>query len=669
MDHHALQNGHMLFEYRIEKLLGEGGFGLTYLAFDTHLDKNVAVKEYYPADFAFRKDGNTVVAKSQSTTTDYEWGLRAFLSEAKTLARYSDPHIIQIYRFFEANGTAYMVMEYCDGGNLKDRIDAQSVLKEESVRDMLIPIMNGLQLVHDNGVLHRDIKPENIMFRGDGAPVLIDFGAARQAIGAKSRSVTTIVSPGYAPIEQYSSKAVVGPSSDIYSLAAVGYFCLTGNKPEDATDRIVVDSQGKLGAKVGASQFLKSLDEAMSVHAEQRPQTLIDWYEQWEQDDAGTAPSNRGTESKLIRNAATVKVDKITDAGDASGNTSNKKGTQGRSALPLIAVLILFVFAGGGYFAYDYLESDPSNLDEQLVSGPGNPRLDSGESTETEQNQELQGETQEQASDLDTSARQESEAAHQQLVRNVQQELSRLGYSVGVPDGIAGSQTAGAIESFQSGMGLSVSGNVSEALLAELRATDQRPAVKTADLDDDFSGYISITNDTGYDIYYLYVSHDDADNWGEDVLGEDTLSDGDNFRVDLHDHPSSLFDVRAKDEDDDTYTFYRIDVATQDLTITLDDLDDESDSGDSFSGYIEVTNNTGYDIYYLYVSHEDSENWEEDVLGDDVLSNGESVRTTLNDYPSSIFDIRAEDEDEDTYTIYGINVASEDLTLTLDNLD
>jgi serine/threonine protein kinase len=120
MELHALQPGYHLAEYRIEKLLGEGGFGLTYLAFDTHLDKKVAIKEYMPGDFCVRQNSTTIVAKSESAKTDYEWGLNAFITEAKTLAKFDDPNIVRIYRFFEANGTAYMVMEYCEGGCLSN---------------------------------------------------------------------------------------------------------------------------------------------------------------------------------------------------------------------------------------------------------------------------------------------------------------------------------------------------------------------------------------------------------------------------------------------------------------------------------------------------------------------------------------------------------------------
>jgi serine/threonine protein kinase len=155
---------------------------------------------------------------------------------------------------------------------------------EEDVRPRMPPLMNGLQLVHDDEVYHRDIKPDNIMFRANGTPVLIDFGAARQIVGMKSRSITTIVTPGYAPIEQYSKKGKIGPWTDIYSLAAVAYACLTGEAPEDATDRVVDDEMKLLANSPSASALLQAIDKALAVKSSNRPQDLSDWYAMWGED-------------------------------------------------------------------------------------------------------------------------------------------------------------------------------------------------------------------------------------------------------------------------------------------------------------------------------------------------------------------------------------------------
>ncbi|NQZ10906.1 MAG: protein kinase [Algicola sp.] len=295
MDLHALQPGYMLGEYRIEKLIGEGGFGLTYLAHDTHLDKKVAIKEYMPGDFAWRENNTTILPKSTGSQQVYDWGLAGFMNEAKMLAKFDDSTIVRIHRCFKDNGTAYLVMEYCEGGCLSARytaVEAQKaeqtvvLMREDKVRHIIGSLIKGLQQVHDGGVLHRDIKPNNIMFRKDNTPVLIDFGAARLALGAKSRSVTTIVTPGFAPLEQYSNnKNNLGPWTDIYSMAAVAYICLTGKRPCDATDRIIDDPQEVLGSRPDASAFLKSIDWALAVDRKKRPQNLAQWYAAWAQPD------------------------------------------------------------------------------------------------------------------------------------------------------------------------------------------------------------------------------------------------------------------------------------------------------------------------------------------------------------------------------------------------
>ncbi len=203
---------------------------------------------------------------------------------------------------------------------------------------------------------------------------------------------------------------------------------------------------------------------------------------------------------------------------------------------------------------------------------------------------------------------------------------------------------------------------------------------KTTSLNN-FSGYVEVTNSTGYVIYDLYVSHTD-EGWGEDVLRSgQSLSNGESIRVDLDDYPSGIFDIRAEDEDGDSYTFWDVDVEFEDVDITLDDLDEDEDSSyeelsatvrgtkkGSFDGYVTVTNETGYSIYYLYVSHTD-DGWGEDILGSDVLSDGQAIRIDVENFPSSIFNIQAKDEDDDTYSFYGIDIQYENLTIEIDDLD
>ena len=198
-----------------------------------------------------------------------------------------------------------------------------------------------------------------------------------------------------------------------------------------------------------------------------------------------------------------------------------------------------------------------------------------------------------------------------------------------------------------------------------------------------FDGYVDVTNDTGYTIYYLYVSNEHSDEWEEDVLGTDVLSSGETVRVRINDAASEYFDIKAEDSDGETYTRWRVNVATQDVTFTLADLDTGSSSSSgvsgvrstsstytpSFDGYVEVTNATGYDIYYLYVSNNESSSWEEDVLGADILYDGQTVRVNVNDAASQYFDIKAEDEDGDTYTLWNVDISRRDVTFTLADLD
>ena len=277
---HALPPGYRIEEYELVRILGSGGFGITYLGYDHHLDKAVAIKEYLPNDLAVRADNNSVLPKSIQDKADYEWGLERFLNEAQILARFDHRHIIKIHRFFRAHGTGYSVMEYAEGETLSAVLQRKGTLTEAELKQLLFPILDGLEAVHEADFLHRDIKPGNIVIREDGSPVLIDFGSARQAVAGKSRSVTAIVTPGYAPIEQYSAKGHQGPWTDIYGLGAVCYRCLTGEVPDDATERLredpLVPAAQRCGGKASAA-LLDAIDRALRVDEGERPQTIAAW--------------------------------------------------------------------------------------------------------------------------------------------------------------------------------------------------------------------------------------------------------------------------------------------------------------------------------------------------------------------------------------------------------
>jgi len=273
----ALQPQTTLHEYRIEQVLGAGGFGTTYLARDTHLDKHVAIKEYFPSDIAMRASEGTVQPATSQHEEDYKWGLDRFLLEARTLAKFSHPNIVRVVRYFEANGTAYMVMDYERGEPLKNLLIVNPRLPEAQLRGLAGPLLDGLRAVHAAGFLHRDIKPDNIFVRSDGTPVLIDFGSARNALGGETRALTAILTPGYAPLEQYSSDGRQGPWTDLYALGGVFYRCVTGTQPPDAVARMrndtLADGLAK-AASVYSAHFLRAIAWALALDEKKRPQQV-----------------------------------------------------------------------------------------------------------------------------------------------------------------------------------------------------------------------------------------------------------------------------------------------------------------------------------------------------------------------------------------------------------
>ncbi|MGH8547018.1 MAG: serine/threonine-protein kinase [Methylococcales bacterium] len=217
----ALKPGYELHWYRIERVLGQGSFGITYLARDLNLDQEVAIKEYLPMELAVREPDFSVQPAADTHGEQFKWGLDRFIAEAKTLARFKHPNIVRVLTVFEANRTGYMVMEYEHGDNLKDILTRRGTLAEDELLRIVLPILDGLETVHERGFIHRDIKPANLFIRANGSPVLIDFGSARQALGVETRTLTTLVSHGYAPYEQYYSKGEKqGPWTDFYGLGA-----------------------------------------------------------------------------------------------------------------------------------------------------------------------------------------------------------------------------------------------------------------------------------------------------------------------------------------------------------------------------------------------------------------------------------------------------------------
>lgn len=280
----ALPVGHDLEGYRIEGILGVGGFGVTYLATEQALGRKVALKEYLPAGLAMRSNEDMSVRPiSHGDIKDYYWGLERFRQEAETLVNFHHPNIVAVHRFFECNGTAYLVMQFVEGQSLDQILTRQRVLAEADVMRFVLPILDGLEEVHRVGFLHRDVKPANIYLRTDGTPILLDFSAARQALTRTSVTLTAIVSDGYAPYEQYGSGGQLGPWTDIYGLGAVLYRCISGQRPTQAPDRLSAIVNGQRdplppASVVGHGRYnpalLSAIDHSMRVFEKDRPQTV-----------------------------------------------------------------------------------------------------------------------------------------------------------------------------------------------------------------------------------------------------------------------------------------------------------------------------------------------------------------------------------------------------------
>ncbi len=269
-------------QFVVGRVLGNpGGFGITYLCWDIQLATRVAIKEFMPRDNAVRdRDGCSVVAHSGKDQEFFEYGLKAFLAEARTVAGLNHPNIVRIRTYFEQNHTAYLVMDYYTGVSLAEYVKQKGGrLPEKAAMGILGFVLDGLRHVHDAGYLHRDIKPANIYLTGKGQVILLDFGAARYAIGEHTRSLSVVVTPGFSPFEQYSTKGAQGPWTDIYAVGATLYFMLTGKPPDSAPDRMISDTLTETvrqapGLSPGVKQWII---RSMQVKASDRPHSVTEF--------------------------------------------------------------------------------------------------------------------------------------------------------------------------------------------------------------------------------------------------------------------------------------------------------------------------------------------------------------------------------------------------------
>lgn len=328
----ALKPGYQLHWYEIKEILGQGGFGITYLAHDKNLDHEVAIKEYMPIDIAVRTEHDSIHSVSDEHEERYQWGLRNFIDEARTLGQFKHPNIVRVRNVFEANNTAYMIMDYELGETLQEILTRRKILDEADIQTVIFPIIDGMKLIHAHGFIHRDIKPANIFIRVDGEPVLLDFGSARQSMEEGIATLTSIYSKGYAPIEQYNTADdEQGPWTDIYALGATMYRTIAGVPPCDAIDRssaISITSRDtyvfamEIGVNNYSRALLEAVDYAMKFKRDERPQTIAEWQTVLFRDNDGASQADPEIDGDVDKTDALAKHLRSAEQGDVSAQAT-----------------------------------------------------------------------------------------------------------------------------------------------------------------------------------------------------------------------------------------------------------------------------------------------------------------------------------------------------------
>jgi serine/threonine protein kinase len=337
----TLKPGDVIAEYRIEKVLGSGSFGVTYLAHDTQLARGVAIKEYMPVMYARRDVDGTVASRNLDTSATFEWGLERFSEEARTLAQFNHPNIVKVLRLVQGlHGTAYIAMELLQGINLEIMVERDGPLPPERFLSIFRQILDGCESIHKIGILHRDIKPANIVIRDD-TPVLIDFGAARDLSLQQKAGFSAVVTDGYSPLEQYSRETRQTEATDIYALAATGYFLITGRTPPPSAARSGGESMPtalSAGQGLIADDILRAIDWGLTLQMAERPQTIGDWRAAMKSLDApepGLPAAIAAARPAISRRALLIAGGGIVLAGGAAFALFNRDTSLSASARPL----------------------------------------------------------------------------------------------------------------------------------------------------------------------------------------------------------------------------------------------------------------------------------------------------------------------------------------------
>lgn len=333
----VLPMGTRLGEFEIVNLIGEGGFGIVYLAYDHSLERHVALKEYMPSGLATRTTKMLVTVKSQHNASTFTAGLKSFINEARLLAQFDSPSLVKVHRFWEGNGTAYMAMPYYQGITLKQALKERKIKPtEEWIRQLLADLFGAIETIHRAQCFHRDIAPDNILLLENGRPLLLDFGAARRVIGDLTQCLTVILKPGFAPIEQYADIAGLrqGAWTDIYALAAVVYYLITGKAPPPAVARIVHDEMlpaREAGKGRYSASFLAVLDKALAVRPEHRYQSIDELRQAL---NLKESPSHTQPRTATRRQTATEHTDRLTTP-QPEARTPRAEAKPGRREKPL----------------------------------------------------------------------------------------------------------------------------------------------------------------------------------------------------------------------------------------------------------------------------------------------------------------------------------------------
>lgn len=351
-------------QYVIGNVLGApGGFGVTYLGYNNKLETKVAIKEYLPREFTGREaDSLMLEVHSPEAEVGFQSGLEQFLKEAQLLAKYRHPSIVRVIDFFEENKTAYLVMDYYQGINLVEYVRWHGgALKEADIRKIMYPILDGLREVHARGMLHRDIKPENIYITNDGLPILLDFGAARQMCGDEKKSLSVVMTPGFAPYEQYYRQGKQGPWTDVYGCSATIYYMLTGMTPIDVLGRLEKDTlvlPDFLAASI-SPELRYALTKGLAVLPENRIQSISELQGCLANETLKLAKSQLAVTMVLPEGLPLAPEETCSTQGNLGSKVFFKRWTR-----IIIAALVILAILGGSYKYYEYTHDPVHRLTE-----------------------------------------------------------------------------------------------------------------------------------------------------------------------------------------------------------------------------------------------------------------------------------------------------------------